>query len=158
MFIYLFTLLYWFCHTLTWISHGCTCVLHPEPLSHISPHPSPHPIPLGHPRAPAPICLVAQLYLTFCDHTDCSLPDSSVHGIFQARTLKNTGAGCHFLLQRVFPTQVFYVGLQVIKPAASTKLYLYKAGTIYILALHRKSLPTSDLENEACSVSRRCPV
>ena len=27
-----------FCHTLTWISHGCTCV--------------PHPIPLGHPSAP----------------------------------------------------------------------------------------------------------
>ena len=22
-----------FCHTLTWISHGCTCVPHPEPLS-----------------------------------------------------------------------------------------------------------------------------
>ena len=23
-----------FCHTLTWISHGCTCVPHPEPPSH----------------------------------------------------------------------------------------------------------------------------
>ena len=34
-----------FCHTLTWISHGCTCVPpHPKPFSH---HP-PHPIPLGH--------------------------------------------------------------------------------------------------------------
>ena len=38
-----------FCHTLTWISHGCTCVPHPEPLSHLLPHP----IPLGHPSAPA---------------------------------------------------------------------------------------------------------
>ena len=37
-----------FCHTLTWISHGCTCVPHPEP-----PSPLPHPIPQGHPRAPA---------------------------------------------------------------------------------------------------------
>ena len=27
-----------FCHTLTWISHGCTCVPHPEPLSHLPPH------------------------------------------------------------------------------------------------------------------------
>ena len=44
-----FTILYWFCHTLTWIRHGCTCVPHPEPLSHI---PS-HPIPLDHPSAPA---------------------------------------------------------------------------------------------------------
>ena len=37
-----------FCHTLIWISHGFTCVLHPEPPSHLPPHP----IPLGHPSAP----------------------------------------------------------------------------------------------------------
>ena len=50
-FIYLFyfTILYWFCHTLTWILHGCTCVPHPEPHSHLPPHP----IPPGHPSAPA---------------------------------------------------------------------------------------------------------
>ena len=35
LFIY-FTILYWFCHTLTCISHGCTCVPHPEPPSHPS--------------------------------------------------------------------------------------------------------------------------
>ena len=44
-----FTILYGFCHTLTWISHGCTCVPHPEPLSDLPPHP----IPQGHPSAPA---------------------------------------------------------------------------------------------------------
>ena len=38
-----------FCHTLTWISHGCTCVPRPEPPSHLPPHP----IPQGHPSAPA---------------------------------------------------------------------------------------------------------
>ena len=38
-----------FYHTLTWISHGCTCVPHPEPPSHLLPHP----IPQGHPSAPA---------------------------------------------------------------------------------------------------------
>ena len=42
-----FTIL--FCHTLTWISHGCTCVAHPEPLSHL---PS-YLILRGHPSAPA---------------------------------------------------------------------------------------------------------
>ena len=31
---------------------------------------------------------VAQLFLTFCDPMDCSLPCSSVHGIFQARMLE----------------------------------------------------------------------
>ena len=38
-----------FCHKLTWISHGCTCVPHPETPSHL---PS-HPIPQDHPSAPA---------------------------------------------------------------------------------------------------------
>ena len=33
---------------------------------------------------------------------NCSLPGPSVHGIFQAR---NTGVGCHFLLQGIFLTQ-----------------------------------------------------
>ena len=32
-------------------------------------------------------CLVAQLCPTLCDPMDCSLPHSSVHGIFQARIL-----------------------------------------------------------------------
>ena len=53
LFIYLFcyfTILYWFCHTLTCIHHGCTCVPHLEPLFDLPPHP----IPLGHPSAPAP--------------------------------------------------------------------------------------------------------
>ena len=30
-----------FCHTLTWISHGCTCVPRPEPPSHLPPQPIP---------------------------------------------------------------------------------------------------------------------
>ena len=38
-----------FCHTFTWISHWCTCVPHPDPPSHLPPHP----IPQGHPSAPA---------------------------------------------------------------------------------------------------------
>ena len=33
---------------------------------------------------------------------DCSLPDSSVHGIIPG---KNTGMGCRFLLQGIFPIQ-----------------------------------------------------
>ena len=32
--------------------------------------------------------LAAQLCLTLCGPMDCSLPGSSVHGIFQARVLK----------------------------------------------------------------------
>ena len=38
-----------FCYTFTWISHGCTCVPHPEPPSHLPLHL----IPQGHPSTPA---------------------------------------------------------------------------------------------------------
>ena len=37
-----------FCHTLKWISHGFTCVPHPDPPSHLPLHP----IPLDLPSAP----------------------------------------------------------------------------------------------------------
>ena len=37
-----------FCHTLIWISHGFTCVPHPDLPSRLPLHP----IPLGHPSAP----------------------------------------------------------------------------------------------------------
>ena len=44
----------------------------------------------------AVLCSVAQSRLTPGDPMGCSLPGSSVHGIFPG---KNTGVGCHFLLQ-----------------------------------------------------------
>ena len=46
-----FTILYWFCHTSTWIHHGCTRVPHPEPPSHLPPQPSLWVIPVHQPRA-----------------------------------------------------------------------------------------------------------
>ena len=39
---------------------------------------------------------------TLCDPMDCSPPGSSVHGDSPG---KNTGVGCHALLQGIFPTQ-----------------------------------------------------
>ena len=32
--LFYFTILYWFCHTLTWIHHGCTCIPKHESPSH----------------------------------------------------------------------------------------------------------------------------
>ena len=40
-----------FCHTLTWISHGFTCVPHPDPPSHLPPIPSLWVIPVHQPWA-----------------------------------------------------------------------------------------------------------
>ena len=48
------------------------------------------------------VCLVAQLCLTLCNPTDYIALGSSVHG---ASPGKNTGVGCHALLQGIFPTQ-----------------------------------------------------
>ena len=39
---------------------------------------------------------------TLCDPMDCSPPGSSIHGVLQA---KNTGVGCHVLLQGTFPNR-----------------------------------------------------
>ena len=47
---------------------------------------------------------VAQSCPTLCDPIDCSLPRSSVHGIFQARVLE-------WVLQRIFLTQGLNPGL-----------------------------------------------
>ena len=54
-----FTILYWFCHTSTWICHRCTRVPHPEPPFHLLPRT----FPLGHPSAPAPSILYHALNL-----------------------------------------------------------------------------------------------
>ena len=44
-----------FSHTLKWISHGFTCIPHPDPPSHLPLHP----LPLGLPSEPGPsACLV----------------------------------------------------------------------------------------------------
>ena len=56
-----------FCHTVTWISHGFTCVPHPDPPSHLPPHP----IPLGLPSAPA---LSTCLYYLLNTHHNALIP------------------------------------------------------------------------------------
>ena len=46
------------------------------------------------------LCLVAQSCPNLCDPTDRSLPGSSIHGDSPG---KNTGVGCHALLQGNLP-------------------------------------------------------
>ena len=54
------------------------------------------------------LCLVTQSHPTLCDPMDYSPPGSSVHGDSPD---KNTGVGCHALLQGIFPTQGSHPGL-----------------------------------------------
>ena len=54
------------------------------------------------------LCLVTQLCPTLCDPMDCSPSGSSVHGDSLG---KNTGVGCHALLQGIFLTYKLNPGL-----------------------------------------------
>ena len=54
-----------FCHTLTWISHGYTCIPHPESCSHLPPHP----IPLS---CLSPLALIALLHASNLDWSSIS--------------------------------------------------------------------------------------
>ena len=54
------------------------------------------------------LCLVSQSCRTLCYPMDCSPSGSSVHGDSIG---KNTGVGCHALLQGIFPTQGSNPGL-----------------------------------------------
>ena len=59
------------------------------------------------------LCVYAQSLqscLILCNPVDCSLPGSSVH---RDSPGKNTGVGCHALLQEIFP----YLGIQPRSPA-----------------------------------------
>ena len=69
-----------FCHTFTWISHGCICVLHPYPPSHLPLHP----IPLGHPSAPALGTLSHESNL------DCQSISHMIIYIFKCYSLKSS--------------------------------------------------------------------
>ena len=54
------------------------------------------------------VCLVTQSCPTLCNPIDCSRPGSSFHGDSPG---KNTGMGCHVLLQGIFLTQEANQGL-----------------------------------------------
>ena len=58
-------------------------------------------------RSKSPFLFI-YFFLTICDPMDYSPPASSVHGDSPG---KNTGVGCHFLLQGIFPSQGLDPGL-----------------------------------------------
>ena len=60
--------------------------------------------------------IVTQSCSTLCDTMDCSPPGSSDHGYSSG---KNTGMGCHALLQGIFPTQ----GSNLVLPHCRRSLY-----------------------------------
>ena len=76
--------------------------------------------------------------LTLCNPMGCSLPGSSVHGDSPS---KNTGVGCHTLLQGIFSTQ-----------GSNPSLLQYRQ-ILYHLS-HHGSPTTKEKNNQASSVLR----
>ena len=62
---------------------------------------------------------------TLCDQVNCSPLSSSLHGILLG---KNTGVGCHALLQGIFPTQGSNPRLLCLSP--------WQEGSLPLLPLH----------------------
>ena len=83
----------------------------------------------------AVLCLATQLCLSLCDPKDCNPPGSSVHGDSPG---KNTGVGCHALLQGIFPTQNqsqvsriagrFFISWATLETPSSKSLQIINAG------------------------------
>ena len=68
------------------------------------------------------MCLGTQSCPTLCDTMDCSPPGSSVHGDSLS---KNTGVGCPFLLQGIYPSQGS--NLHLMSPALAAKFFTTSA-------------------------------
>ena len=93
----------------------------------------------------AVLSLVTQSYLTLCNPTDCSPPGSSVYSNSSG---KNTGVGCHALLQGIFPTQGLNPGLlhcrqtpYPTEPAGKTIEIETELTTNVLYLNHSKALP-----------------
>ena len=88
-----------FFHTFKWNGLEFTCLPHPDPKSFIFTT-----------LDLSPESEVAQSCPTLCDSdpVNCSLPGSSIHGIFQARVLQWVAIS---FSRRIFPTQGLNLGL-----------------------------------------------
>ena len=67
-----FAIFYWFCHIMTWIRHGCTCVPPPEPPCQLPPHP----IPLDGARGWSSQCTSPE------HHVSCIEPGLAIHSTY----------------------------------------------------------------------------
>ena len=78
---------------------------------------------------------------------DCSPPSSSVYGI----PGKNTGVGCHFLLQSIFPTQ----GIEPTSPASPT----WQADSLPLghLESPQRSQIWHEVSDDLCFIIRSLP-
>ena len=90
---------------------------------------------------------VAQSCPTLCDPIDCSLPGSSIHGIFQARILE-WGA---IAFSATFPNVLFFLQKKKKQPYTPGISSRHEWVRGYAIIKHRKQ-PFSDIGHEAVQV------
>ena len=80
------------------------------------------------PKATNIMCSVAQSCLTLCDPKNCSLPGSSVYGIFQARILEWVATTKH----RLCPLRSFLPGSRVtVVSVKQSKIFNYNISLLF---------------------------
>ena len=106
-------------------------------------------------------CLVAHSCLTICNLMDCSPLGSSVHGDSPG---KNTGVGCHALLQTIFPTegsnphllhcrQILYLVAELQgEPHKETKWPLVTTSTQLFRVISPKDTPLGHMQHKRCYI------
>ena len=85
------------------------------------------------------VCLVTQTCLTLCNPMDYRPPGSSVHG---GSPGKNTGVGCHTLLQGIFPIQGSNLSLLYLQAES-----LYDPDTLLLCIYPEKTIIQKDTPN-----------
>ena len=85
-----------------------------------------------------------QSCLTLCDPMDCSLPGSSIHGIFQARVLE-WGAIAFSARSPRLSQKPLYIWLALLAPLSTITIFPYN--NVYICLLLPTSLPHTSLRH-----------
>ena len=138
--------MYWFCHTSTWICHGCTRAPHPEPPFRLPPRT----IPLGHPSAPAQSILypASNLDWQFISYMilymfQCHSPKSS-HLLPLPQSPKD--CSIHLCLFCCLAYRVIYIFLKhfhllfKIVFIYSNKINTYKGNISFIFKIHNDNI------------------
>ena len=91
---------------------------------------------------------VAQSCLTLCDPMDCSLPESSVHGILQARILE----GVAMTFSRLIYNDMLVSGVQ----QSESVIYIYMHIYILFQILFRRLLQDIQHSSQCYTVNPCC--